>query len=259
MWSGHYVTSNASILLSCVRSRLAHERAHARAAFGGGGGGGVKPMAFFVPSAAVALADTQQQAASDDAGAHSQWAAADVPASGAEAGSTGAAPLSGEAARGSVSGSGWHGDAGGGGEQSARAGGRAAQPESNGASAGHGDAWGRPQGGSEPAAVQWQPPPETGGVGAAGQASASAEHSGLPETDHLPYGGMSFGSGGYGVASGNGAYGSSPLQLSPPTVPEPGVAFGAEAGPAANDWQPGAGPGTGSAITAEDEMVELDF
>jgi hypothetical protein len=67
--------------------------------------------------------------------------------------------------------------------------------------------------------------------------------------------------GDYGAGTSNGGYGESPLELSPPSVIEPGARLGAEGGAdAANEWhQTGTGPGVSSIAVGEDEMVELDF
>ena len=179
---------------------------------------------------------------------HSEWAAADVPASGAErdtAGTAAFAPVTDHSGRGS----GWQEQADIGGDQSAAPHGARAL---SGIAPGYGDAWSASRGGGDTAATQWQPPLEPQLLGDAGTAAqAQFAHGDSPtHAAQPPYGGMSFGGGGYGT---------SPLELSPPSVLEPAAAYGAEAGASVNEWQPGVGPGTGSAAFVEDEMVELDF
>ena len=188
------------------------------------------------------------------AASHSEWAAADVPAGGGAERDTAGTAAFASATQSAVPGSGWQHPAYDGSEQSVA--GRGAEASFSGAAAGYGDAWGASSGsGGNPAALPWQPPAEPGLPGDTGTAAqAPFAHAEAPAdaAQAPPYGGMSFG--------GGGGYGTSPLQLSPPSVLDPAAAYaGAEAEPSANEWQPGVGPGTGSAAVVEDEMVELDF
>ena len=179
---------------------------------------------------------------------HSEWAAADVPAGDAERDGADTAAFA-SAPDHPAPGSGWQHQADEGSEQSA------AGHEANfsGAAAGYGDAWNASRGGGDPVAMPWQPPPEPRLPDDTGTTvQAPSAHGEIPAADaaQAPYSGISFGGGGYG---------SSPLQLSPPSMPEPAATYGAEAGTSVSEWQPGVGPGTGSAAAVEDEMVELDF
>ena len=188
------------------------------------------------------------------AASHSEWAAANVPAGGAERDTAGVSALA-SAPDYSAPAGGWQHQAGVGAEQPP-AGHGAAADFSSAAAAGYRDAWGASsRDGGNPAAMPWQPPAEPGLPGDTGtSAQAPFAHADGPAdaAQAPPYGGMSFG--------GGGGYGASPLQLSPPSVPDPAAVYGGtEAEPSVNDWQPGVGPGTGSAAVVEDEMVELDF
>ena len=190
------------------------------------------------------------------AASHSEWAAVDVPAGGAERDTASMAAFASAPDHSAIA-SGWQHQAstGVGGEQPPAVDGAAAN-FSSAAAAGYGDAWGAASrgGGDDTAAMPWQLPAEPGLAGDTGTSAQApfAHADGTVDAAQVPpHGGMSFGGGGYGA---------SPLQLSPPSVLDPAAAYGsAEAGASLNEWQPGVGPGTGSAAIAEDEMVELDF
>jgi len=186
------------------------------------------------------------------AASHSEWAAADVPLAGAERDTAGAAAFASAPDHSLPPGNGWQHQAGVGGEQSAPNLG-AETSFGSAAAAGYGDAWGASsRGGGDPVAMPWQPPVEPGLPGdsdSKGQAPFAHGDGPADAAQAPPYGGMSFG--------GGAGYGTSPLQLSPPSVLDSAAAYGgAEAEPSGTEWQPGVGPGTG---VVEDEMVELDF